>query len=269
MFRVNLPACPDSGRLPSLPVAAVATVIGVLAMASSARAELKLRYPIVDYREFEFEHNGITTFDKPNSGKSNNQSSTYEIEAGITPFWTFGLEAETGAAPGENLRYEATTVENIFQLTPQGKYWADLGFFAEYSHAASRAEADSFTFGPLIQKEQPELLGIGAVHTANLLFTKEVGRNSTDATPLFFAWQSRLRVHPLFEPGIEYYSEIADIEMPGKFAEQQHRVGPMFAGVYSLAPYGQIKYEAGYLFGLTRATEKGAVRWRFEYEIPF
>src|SRR5260370_5252 len=35
--------------------------------------ELKLRYPIVDYREFEIEHNGITTFDSPTSGKTNNE----------------------------------------------------------------------------------------------------------------------------------------------------------------------------------------------------
>ncbi|HEX7968272.1 MAG TPA: hypothetical protein VF502_08630 [Stellaceae bacterium] len=246
-----------------------AFVIGALATASSAHAEFKLRYPTVDYRELEFEHNGDTTFDKRKSGKSNNQSYTNEIEAGVTPFWTFGLEAESGAASGENLRYDATTVENIFQLTPQGKYWADLGFFAEYSHAASRAGADSFTFGPLIQKELPDIPAIGSVHTLNLLFGKEVGRNRSDATPAFFAWQSRLRVHPLFEPGIEVYSQIADVESPGKLADQQHRIGPMFAGIYSLAPYGEIKYEAGYLVGLTRATEKGAVRWRFEYEIPF
>jgi hypothetical protein len=43
----------------------------------------------------------------------------------------------------------------------------------------------------------------------------------------------------------------------------------MFAGGYSLAPYGKIKYELGYLFGVTPATENGTVRWQLEYEIPF
>jgi hypothetical protein len=43
----------------------------------------------------------------------------------------------------------------------------------------------------------------------------------------------------------------------------------MFAGTYSLAPYGKIKYELGYLFGITPATPRGAVRWKFEYEIQF
>jgi len=260
-----------AGGVPSQQRFAAALLLGLAAtaIASPARAEFKLRYPFVDYREIELEHNGDTTFDKSKSGKNNNQSYTNEIEAGVTPFWLFGLEAESGAAPGGNLRYEATTIENLFQLTPQGKYWADLGFFAEYSHAASRRDADSFTFGPLIQKEIPDVMGIDTVHTLNLLFSKEVGRNRTDATPFLYAWQSRLRLDPHFEPGIEVYGQVDDIEAPGKLADQQHRLGPVLVGLHSLAPYGKIKYEVGYLFGLTRATENGTVRWRLEYEIPF
>jgi hypothetical protein len=241
----------------------------LLAGTLPARAEFKLFYPIIDYREIEFEHNGDTTFDRRKSGKSNNQSYTNEIEIGATTFWKVGLEGEWAAPAGENLRYEATTLENFFQLTPQGKYWADLGFFAEYSHAASRADADAITFGPMVQKEVPDLFGQDTLHTLNLFFGKETGRNRSDATPLFFSWQSRVRLHPQFEPGIELYSVIGDIAAPGKFADQQHRIGPMFAGIYPLYRFGKIEYEAGYLFGLTRATEKGAVRWRMEYEIPF
>jgi hypothetical protein len=263
---------PHRGSSPSpsrLGTAVFMTALAMSTFATPALAEFKLRYPFVDYREVEFEHNGDTTFDKSKSGENNNQSYTNEFEIGATRFWQFGLEAESSAPSGSNLRYEATTVENIFQLTPQGKYWADLGFFAEYSHAASRGGADSFTFGPLIQKELNDVMGTDTVHTLNLLFSKEVGRNRTDDTPLFYAWQSRLRLDPHFEPGIEIYGQIGDIEAPGKLAEQQHRMGPVVVGLHNLAPYGQIKYEVGYLFGLTRATENGAVRWRLEYEIPF
>jgi hypothetical protein len=260
----HIPAAPSRRALISL-----AAAIAAFAAPNDAGAEFKLRSPITDYREIEFEHNGDTTFDKRGSGKSNNQSYTNELGIGALPNWSVELEGEWAAAPGENLRYDATTLENTVQLTPQGKYWADLGFFAEYSHAASRADADSFAFGPLVQKEIPDLLGLDTLHTLNLLFGKEVGRNRTDATPLQFAWQSRLRLDPLFEPGIELYSQIGDVESPGKLADQQHRVGPVIAGLYPLYRLGKIKYEVGYLFGLTRATETGAVRWRLEYEIPF
>jgi hypothetical protein len=277
VFDATLPGLPGAamrragcgGWLACAAGVVLAAGLAALATASTARAEFKLRYPIVDYREVEFEHNGDTTFDKRKSGLSNNQSYTNEIGYGVLPFWQFELEGEWAANAGQNLRYDATTLENTFQFTPQGKYWADLGFFAEYSHAASRAGADSVTFGPLIQKEVPDIWGIDTVHTVNLLFGKEIGRNRSDNTPLLAAWQSRLRLDPLFEPGIELYSRLADFEKPGKLAEQQHRIGPVVAGLYSMRGYGKIKYEVGYQFGLTRATEKGAVRWRLEFEKPF
>ena len=56
---------------------------------------------------------------------------------------------------------------------------------------------------------------------------------------------------------------------PGKAADQQHRIGPVIVGLQNFAPYGKLKYEVGYLFGLTQATPRGTVRWRLEYEIPF
>jgi len=62
---------------------------------------------------------------------------------------------------------------------------------------------------------------------------------------------------------------INDFAAPGKLADQQHRIGPVLVGLQNLAPYGKLKYEVGYQFGLTQATERGAVRWRLEYEIPF
>lgn len=252
-------------RIAGVAIAAAA----LFATAPAAQAEFKLRYPVIDFHEVEFEHNGDVTFDKPNSGKSNDQSFTNEVGIGFLPNWFVELEGEWAAPPGENLRYDATTLENTFQLLPQGKYWLDLGFFAEYSHAASRSDADSVTFGPLVQEELPDIFGFDTLHTLNVLFSKQIGHNRTDATPLLLAWQSRLRLDPLFEPGFELYSNLDDIEAPGKLAEQQHRIGPMFAGVYLIPHYGKLKYEAGYLFGLTRATEKGAVRWRLEYEVPF
>jgi hypothetical protein len=121
----------------------------------------------------------------------------------------------------------------------------------------------------LVQKEVDDVLGEDTLHTLNVFFSKEIGHNRSDATPLLVSWQSRIRLHPQFEPGVELYSAIDDIAAPGKLADQQHRIGPIFAGLYPFYRFGKIKYEAGYLFGLTHATESGAVRWRLEYEIPF
>ena len=50
------------------------------------QAEFKLRYPIVEFRELEIEHNGSVTFDKRNSGKNNSQSFPTEVEFGHIVF---------------------------------------------------------------------------------------------------------------------------------------------------------------------------------------
>jgi len=227
-----------------------------------ARADFKVRSPIVDYREIEVETNGALTTRR-------DFGETFAIGAGVLPWWLVELEAETQAAPGERLEYAATTLESTFQFTPQGKYWADLSAFVEYSKAARHGDPDTITFGPLAQMETQEIFHSPMLHSANILFEREAGSASSGRTGFSFAWQSRFRIDPLFEPGIEYYAAIDDLRHAGAFDDQAHRAGPVMAGLYSFAPYGKIKYQIGYLFGLNEATEDGVWRWRIEYEIPF
>jgi high-affinity iron transporter len=240
-----------------------------LGAGSTAHAQLKVRYPIVDYREIEIEPFGDLTFDKPKSGLTNNQRYTIEYGFGPLPNWFVEVGHELAAPNGENITYDATEVESYLQLTPTGKYFGDLAMFAEYEHPLHRGDPKSFTFGPLAQTEFGEIAGFGALHTLNLLFTRTVGNNRTDATEFTPAWQSRLLINPYVQPGFEYYGQIDQIMNPGKPAQQQHRIGPVLVGLSNFAPYGNLKYEIGYVFGLTEATPRGTLRWRLEFEVPF
>src|SRR5215813_5801754 len=213
-------------------------LFAVLGAGSPAHAQLKVRYPIVDYREVEIEHFADITFDKPKSGLSNNQR--YNIEYGFGPLPNLFVEIghEFAAPSGENITYDATEIESYLQLTPTGKYFGDLAMFAEYEHPLHQGDPKQFMFGPLAQTEFGEIAGIGALHTLNLLFTRTVGNNRTDATQLFTAWQSRLFINPLIQPGFEYYGQVDEILNPGKAADQLHRIGPVIVGLQSFAPYG-------------------------------
>ena len=241
----------------------------LLAITSQAYADnLKIRSPIVEYRELEFEHFGQTTFDKPKSGLSNNQDYSNEIEYGVLPWLKLGVESNLQAPSGQNLQYDATAAEGTIQLTPQGKYFADLGWFIEVEHPRQRGDepAAEFTFGPLVESEFGRIGEFGLLHRANLLIQKTAGHNASGETPIKPAWQSRLLVHPMFQPGIEYFGEINSGE------PAQHRIGPVIASDFALAPFGlrgTIKTEVSYLAGLTAATERGTVRWHLEYGIPF
>jgi hypothetical protein len=77
-------------------------------------------------------------------------------------------------------------------------------------------------------------------------------------------------LYPLINPGIEFYGTIADIGNSGRYNRQFHMVGPVLAGAQRLGNgLGKLRYEVGYLFGLTSNSPNGAVRWRLEYEISF
>ena len=182
----------DGGPGPKKPTATSAARLALLlsiaefsqlASASSARADFQVRSPIVEYREFEFEHNGSVTLDSK-SDLNKDQSYTFSLGLGVTPFWKIELEGETEAPPGENLRYTATTLENIFQLTPPGKYWADLGFFFEYSQGTLRDSTNTVKFGPIVQKETPGFGRYNLLHTLNVFFEKEIGPFSTESDRL-------------------------------------------------------------------------------------
>ncbi|MGE5539379.1 MAG: hypothetical protein ACM30I_12240 [Gemmatimonas sp.] len=251
----------------SLPLLALCAVA---AFALPARAEFQVRSPTVDYQEIEIEHNGSVTFDRGGSDKNHKQSYTTEIGYGVTPWWKLAVEGEWGADADQRTRYQATTLESVFQLTPQGKYWADVGLFVEYSRSNRRGNPDTVEFGPIVQKETDGFFDSNLLHTANLFVEREVGHNHGDSTAFEYAWQSRLRLNQYFEPGAEFYGTVGKIDRPGKFTDQEHRFGPMFAGGFRLSPgWGELKYELGYLFAMTQATENNAVRWKLEYELPF
>ena len=215
----------------------------------------------------EIEHNYSATFDSRSQNNAR-QSTPTEIGIGVLPFWEVELEGEASKEPGSKWSFDATTFENYFMLTEPGKYWLDFSLFAEYSASAHGAAPDTATIGGLFQKQDMKWL-----HTLNLYWEKDVGSKAISAADGFqYAWQTRYLLDPLFQPGIEIYGQMDDLSRPGPFNQQQLRAGPMFAGSYGLGDIlgrGKLKYEAGYLFGATTATEQGTLRTRLELEIPF
>src|SRR5882672_7247296 len=120
-----------------------AAVIAGCATQADAR-DLKTRSPIVESHELEFENNFTI-------GRS--KTTVHELEYGFNDWLKLGVEAELAADPGHGFHYDSTALEGFLQLTPQGRYWADLALFVEYEHTARQGDPRALTFGPLAQKE--------------------------------------------------------------------------------------------------------------------
>jgi hypothetical protein len=241
----------------------------IVLAARPAFADLQVRMPEVEYRELEFEHNGLITFDTNGSPLNRAQSYTNSIGYGVLPWWEIELEGEMASGGGQHLTWNAVTMENRFQLTEPGEYFFNLGFFAEYSQSTQRGQPSGITAGPIIQKELNDVFGIDTLHTLNVFLDRGVGHNATSATGLQVAWQSVALLTPLIAPGFEYYGIVDNIAHAGPASQQQHLIGPVLTGAYNFSPYGKVKYEVGYLFGLTPASGRSAIRWKLEYEIAF
>jgi hypothetical protein len=240
-------------------ILAAAVVIAGYAVPGKAE-DLKIRSPIIENGELEFENNFTL-------GQQKN--TVHELEYGFTDWLKLGVEAELAADPGHGFRYDSTALEGFLQLTPQGKYWADLGLFVEYEHTARQGDPRALTVGPLLQKET-QLFGLNTVQTVNALFTKQLGEGSVGPLSLLLGAQSRVRFDPHFEPGIEYYGNVT---LGDHGDEPRHRLGPMFAGRIGFGEFGinapgGIKYDATYLRGLTTETNPSTFRVRFELEFP-
>jgi hypothetical protein len=244
----------------------VLAAVGLIALTQPGHAEFQVRSPIVEEGEWEVEHNGALLFNR-HDRKVDETSFTNSIGYGVTSWLKLEFEGEWEGARGEGgARYVGSTIESTFQLTPQGKYFADFGLFAEFSKARFRGEPDTFEFGPIMQMDvQPFRL------TFNALFERAIfGPNRTNALGFGGAAQVLLPLNDFFlSPGLEYYAEIEDLRHRGRFNDQLHLLGPVVVGGFKLAQQAKVKYEAGYLFPLSRGADGGALRWKLELELRF
>jgi hypothetical protein len=115
-----------------------------------------------------------------------------------------------------------------------------------------------------------QLLGLDTLHTVNALFTKQMGAGSVGPPSMLLGAQSRVRLVPYFEPGIEYYGSIT---LGAHGDEPRHRLGPAFAGrigfrEFGIEAPGGIKYDAAYLRRVGGETDPNTVRVRIELEFP-
>jgi hypothetical protein len=247
--------------------AAAILAIGVLAGGGTIRPananDLKVYSPTIELHEYAIEMRGNVAFDgDPAKDGAINQLT--ELEATPLDFWHTAVLAEAAKEPPGNLRLAATGWENIFQLTPQGEYWADLGLYVEYDWAHEHDARDALEWKILAEKDVGRL-----TFTLNPIFETEVGSNASGLTEFRYAARAAWRYMPQLAPSIELYGTLGDIGRFDRWRDQSHQLGPVLLGAYNLAAIGTLKYELGYLFGVTPGSPSDALKLSLELERYF
>ncbi|MEE9270661.1 MAG: FTR1 family protein [Candidatus Krumholzibacteria bacterium] len=242
-----------------------AAVIGVLiagmaglVLPVDAVATKKVYSPNAEYRELEVEARGSYDVDD-NALRDGKQKQKYAVGYGFTERWFTEIYGEIEKSPGDDFEFTAIEWEHRLRLFEPGEKWLDVGLYAAYEWSLQGGHADKFEAKVLLQKEQGRLL-----HITNLILEQQVGSHATEATEAGLAWSTRYRLRRNFEPGVELHSNFGELKDIGPYRDQTHLLGPVFYG-----KLGKMKYDVGYLFGISSASPNGTLKWILEYEFYF
>jgi len=221
-------------------------------------AEAKKVYsPIVEEGEVEVEYYLDYAIDNDPT-KNTNARHQFELEWGVTDRWKTAIYGDFRKRPKQGFAYQGLKWENIYQLFEQGEYWLDAAAYIEYIIPKnSLNKPDAVEFKLLLEKEVGR-----SVHTSNLIFKQEIGSNANNNTSVAYSWRSKWRRARSWEPAIEIYGSLGELSNTKPLAKQSHQIGPVFMGKLR----NGFNYEVGYLFGLTSASDLGAIKLVLGYE---
>lgn len=234
-----------------------------LSYPNQAHATKKVYSPIVEKGEIEFEARGQYDVDERRD-KDDVQKHKYAVGYGVTDRWfteIYGELERTKNEDEEDLDFSFTALswENRFQLTEQGQFPVDVGVYLEYEASFENKHPDNIETKLLLEKSMDQF-----THTLNITLEQNVGRHPTEDLVGGFAWSSKYRLKEFFQPGFEWHSDLGELGQIVSFQDQKHQLGPVFYG-----KVGSIKYDIGYLFGMSDAAVKGELKWIMEYELRF
>lgn len=242
----------------SRPLIVAVALLATRPLAVQADPAAKVHVPDVVQGELELELFGGNQWW---SGADDDRERQFvgEIEYGFTPWWRSGLGVGTTRIHGESYRLDEIEFENTFLLTEPGRYWLDLGLFAElaYDYPVRR---NAIAIGPMFQKEIGALQG-----NLNVIFERELAHGGEPGAEINYEWQVKWRGNARFEPGLQ---SIGSLGRTNDFGHQtEANLGPAFFGQICTGPRNKLRYDAAVLFGLNRNTPDTTVRFQIEYEL--
>ncbi len=198
---------------------AIATVICLAAVPRPAAAQFHVAQPEVVKGQGEIADHGAA-YAGPGTEEKLDQGHELELYYGLTDrlaFLTIGLLQQN---IGENLQAETYEVGGQYQLVkPDGEGFA-LAIRSLYQMALQDGSPDQIMLGPIAK-----LAGHNASVTLDTFFVHDL--NSSDITALETKWQMKRKLTDRMSFGVEGYGKIADLDHPGSFEDQEHRIGPV------------------------------------------
>ena len=237
------------------------TAAALLCISTAVYAGDQAYSPIVEKGEWEFESRLLFSHDK-DPAITGAQNHIFEIGYGATSWWATSVLLEVERAPGEKARATHLAWENIFQLTPQGKYWLDVGAYVELEKGLN-GDANEIETKLLLEKQiGPWTVTLNPILKKNISGTEELG------VKFGYSWRAKYKINSKLALGLEGYGQLGQIRNLLPATEQYHTIGPALLGRLGVGK-GYLKYDVAYLRGLTPATPSSSFQFNLEYELRF
>ena len=236
-------------RLAVLTLLASATVWTPLARASD---DFIVYSPYVTEGQSEVEVRGHEQYDG-DPALNTERAYAVSIAHAFTDWWhpeiyLGSYEREPGG-PNQLQGYE---FENIFQLSEQGRYWADFGFIASYEYNTQPGVPGVLEFGPLFEKHNGRVM-----QRLNFIWEKELGGGADGRYAFRATYAATYSFTHGFAPGLEAYYR------PG---DDSRQLGPALYGEITSEHGNELEYSVAYLLGLNRGAPDRVLAVRLEYE---
>jgi len=232
-------------------------VFGISRIAEAA--DYQVYSPNVVKGEKELELRGFNSWGT-HAGSGTKEAVRFAAGFAPTDFWATELYVNYEKKPGESLKVEEYEWENRFQLTPQGKYWVDVGLLTELEVPSGSRDPYEFKIGPIFAKDFGPLTA-----QINLLAAHQYGTNAQSGIELSYRSRLLFRYHRLFSPLLEAYGQ--PVGKIGSWGVPKHQVGGGFTGKVSIGSGENIRYSSVLLWGVSRNTAEvtGVVRLEYEF----
>lgn len=239
-----------------LSIATVGTLLGVPHTAHAA--DYQVYSPRVVKGESEFEARAYDSWGtNPSSGAE--QALRIAVGHSFTSWWSTELYAGAEKEYGESLKLEEFEWENRFQLTPQGRYWADVGLISEIEIPRFGHDPYEVKFGPSFEKDFDRYTAL-----LDVLATHEYGSNAAGGVGLEYRARLEYRWRPRISPLVEAYGQPA--ATIGNYGRPRNAVGPGLTGRFRLGAGRSLRYGVVALFGTSHDTADATLVARLEYE---
>lgn len=229
-------------------------LLSVLVAAGAARADddFIVYSPYVTEGQTEIEFRTHQQFDADPS-LSDERAYLFALAHSFTSWWhaEVYLGSYEREAGGPN-RLQGYEFENIFQLTEQGKYWADLGFIASYGYNKAPGDNDVVEFGPLFEKRSGPW-----DQRLNFVWEKQIGALAERHYEFRGSYAASYQFSSLLKPGVEAYYRPDD---------DARQLGPALDGEIATAGGNEFEYHLAYLFGVNKGAPNRTLALRLEYE---